>query len=352
MKRRVSVLLLALCLAIPLTLVGCGSKKVDKLSTPVQKEEAKKEVVKPIVLKMAHCDALTHPFTAGVKKMGEDLKKRSGGRLILEDYPASQLGSNKETTDAVVNDTLDIGQAQPAEVGRRLKKVMVFDLPYLLRDKDHIEKVLNGPIGAELWEELAEKTNIHVLGVMYYGTRHVTTGNVAVNTPDDMKGLKLRVPDNPISLAAGRGMGADPTPMSVSEVYLALQQGVVDGQENPIPTIFANKFNEVQKNLILTGHMKMTSLVFISDKKLKSLPEDLQKILKDTVADHMKIIGQTIYDMEISEIDRLRNTGEMTVIEPDLKAFEEQTYEYAYKNLESEWGAEGLKLIEKIKAVQ
>jgi tripartite ATP-independent transporter DctP family solute receptor len=342
MKKSI-VVLFTLCLSLSLVLVACGSKETSKTTGTNGNE-----VTSPITIKLAHVEAIDHPLSIGVKKMAEELKAKSGGRIILQDFPASQLGNPKDLADAVSNDVLDMTLSSPGELGRRHKPIMILDAPYLFRDLDHLRKTVNGPVGEGIWSPLAEKTNIRVLAGIYYGTRHVTTSKVAVKTPADMKGLKLRTPDVQISLANARGMGASPTPMAIGEVYLALQQGVIDGQENPIPTIIGNKFNEVQKYLILTEHMKAVNIVCISDKRLKSLPEDLRKIFLEVVRNFADTSSNTIKDVEDTKLAEIKQKGAMQVIQPDIEAFKQAT-KAVYKEFESQWGAG---LYEKIQDVK
>lgn len=328
-------ILLVIILGTALVTSGCG-----------QKQEAASSEVKPIVFKIAHVQAIDHPYTPGVKKLAAEVKEKSKGRLILEDYPASQLGSEKDNADGVGNNILDMAVISPGEMAKRYKPISIFDAPYAFRDVDHVMKVVNGPVGEELWKPFAEKTNIKVLSAVYYGKRQVTSSKL-VRTPADMKGLKLRTPDTAISVAVGKAMGASPTPMAVAEVYLALQQGVVDGQENPIPTIIGQKFNEVQKYLVLTGHVIQTNEFVISDKKFKALPPDLQKILVEAVQKHAVEISKVIADMENSKIEDLKKGG-MQVIEPDVAAFRQAT-SVVVKQFENDWG---VGLFEKIQAVK
>jgi tripartite ATP-independent transporter DctP family solute receptor len=280
-------------------------------------------------------------------KLVEKVKKDSDGKLIINHYPAAQLGSEKDIADGVVNGIVDMAIIGPGELGKRFKPVLVFDGPYVFRDMDHMQKVTNGPVGQELWDQMAKETGIRALNTLYYGTRYVTTSKVPVKTPADLKGLKLRTPDQPLSVANAKAMGANPTPMALSEVYLALQQGVVDGQENPIPTIASQKFNEVQKYINLTGHVVQATPVVISQKKLDSLPEDLRKILVDAVNEIAPEINQEILDNEKATLEEFKKGG-MEVVESDVDAFRQAT-QSVIKEFEDTWGKG---LYEKIQEVK
>lgn len=344
--------LFAICAAIVAASGGCQQKEAPSgasapapAQTPAPSAPAAPEA-KPITLKIAHVQSMTHPYTQGVKDIGKTLTEKTGGRLILEDYPASQLGSEKDTADSVANDVLEMAIISPAEIAKRYKPALIFDIPYVFRDVDHAMKVINGPIGQEMWDEFATSTNIRVVTSILYGSRHITSSR-PIHTPADLKGFKLRVTDTPVGLATGKALGANPTPMAFSEVYLGLSQGVVDGQENPIPTIIASKFYEVQKYLILSGHVLQTNQVTISDKKLKALPADLQASLFETFEAGAKELTNVIVKAEADGIEELKKNG-VEVITPDMEAFREAG-KAVVAQFQDQWG-EGL--YEKIQAVQ
>ena len=149
----------------------------------------------------------------------------------------------------------------------------------------YLRTVMAGPVGQDLTRQLVEKRGLRFLGTTYYGVRHVTTSRKAVRTVADMKEFKLRVPENDVFLAMARAWGAKPTPMAFGELYLALRQNVVDGQENPLPTIDSGKFHEVQKYLVLTGHILTPRMVIIHEPTWKGLSPAEQTALRDAVAE-------------------------------------------------------------------
>jgi TRAP-type C4-dicarboxylate transport system substrate-binding protein len=176
--------------------------------------------------------------------------------------------------------------------------------------------------------------------------RHLTA-NKPVNKPEDVKGLKLRVPEVPLYLEMARAWGANPTPMAFAELYLALKQGTVDAQENPIPTINSGKFYEVQKYLILTGHIMVPQFHAISDKLWKSLSPGDQKILQDAVDEGIAFSNDLLIKQEQSLVDEFKKKG-MTVITPDVEAFRKVSMT-AIPKLEEKWGKG---LYEKITAIR
>ena len=339
MKKYFIILVLVLFAASTL-LSGCGSAPTsEKPAAPAAQK---------FVYKLGHVYAPDHPFNAGMKEMAESVKAKSNGRLEIQVYPAAQLGSEKDMGDSLSRGLVDMAIIGPGELGKRYKPVLAFDGPYTFRDADHAVAVARGDIGKGLWAALEKESKIKTLDTLYYGTRWLTTSKKEVKTPDDMKGLKIRVPDQPMSIAIAKAMGASPTPMALSEAYLALSQGVADGQENPIATIVTQKFLEVQKYLVLTGHVvQMTPLVINSD-KFAALPADLQKILSDEVKTATDKINTKVKGDEGKIIEDVRKAGKVTVVTPDGAAFRKATRIVVDENKAS-WGAD---LYDKIQAVK
>lgn len=244
-------------------------------------------------------------------------------------------------------DTIDMAIIGPGELAKRHKPIFIFDGPYVFRDVDHLLKTVASPVGQEMWNALATSSNIRVLNAFYYGKKHITTAKKAVRSPADMKGLKFRVIDSPMNVAIAKAFGASPVPMAFSELYLSLQQGVVDGQENPIPTIISQKFYEVQKYLILSGAITQAAPMAISEKKYKALPADLRKILTDSLNKMIVNVNNEIIASEKNQIEFLKGKG-MEVVEPDHGAFKEAA-KVVIEQFEPQWGSG---LYEKIQNVK
>lgn len=225
-------------------------------------------------------------------------------------------------------------------------RLSIMEAPYIFRDVDHMYKAMKGPIGQEMQDELVAKRGLRSLGVLYYGVRHLTA-NKPVHAPEDVKGMKLRVPEVPLYLEMARAWGANPTPMAFAELYLALKQGTVDAQENPIPTINSGKFYEVQKYLILTGHIMVPQFHAISDKLWQSLSSGDQKILQEAVDEGIAFSNDMLIKQEQSLVDEFKKKG-MQVITPDVEAFRKASMT-AIPKLEEKWGKG---LYEKITAIR
>jgi C4-dicarboxylate-binding protein DctP len=279
-------------------------------------------------------------------KFAEMVKERTDGKVEVEIYPASQLGNEKEITDAVAMGTLDFALCGFGEVAKRYSPALIFDGPFIFRDREHQARVYKSDMFAELMKDM-ESVGISMVSPGYYGTRHVTTTKTPATTPADLKGLKLRCPDQPMFVGVTSVMGATPTPMAFAEVYLALQQGVADGQENPAAAITSMKFYEVQKYLVKTGHIIQGNHIFGSTKTLSKLPEDIQQVIAEAGSEVSDWAIQESFRIEDELLAGLEGKG-MTIVEPDLTTFVAAA-QPLYKEYESKWGKG---LLESIRAVK
>ncbi|MDR2589288.1 MAG: DctP family TRAP transporter solute-binding subunit, partial [Spirochaetales bacterium] len=262
-------------------------------------------------------------------------KTKSGGKLVINDFPAAQLGSETDITNGGVNGTIDMVISGCGEIGKRYTPIAIMDGPFLFSGYEHARKVFDGPIGKEMWDGCLKATGLRYLRANYYGARNLTTKK-PINIPDDLKGMKIRAPEQPMNVAIVRAMGAQPTPMALSEVYLALQQNVVDGQENPIPTIYSQKFQEVQSHINMTRHMTQFPILFINEKIYQGLAPELKKALDDAVKEVGPSIDKAISDDEDRLLKEMQSKG-MTVVQPNIDAFVKATAG-VYKEFEKNWG--------------
>ncbi len=278
-----------------------------------------------------------HPSVQMITRVANRVKDATQGRIEIQAYPASQLGSSKDQIESVALGTQQMVTEGAANFGQWVPSISIIEAPYVWRDAAHLTKVMSGPVGQDLNRQLVEKRGMRILGTTYYGVRQLTTTNKAVRTAADMKEFKLRVPENEVFLAMARAWGAKPTPMTFSELYLALRQNVVDGQENPLPTIDSGKFFEVQKYLVLTGHILTPRLVVINDKFWQSLSTADQKAISDAVAEGIAWNNQEILGREQTLVDKFKKAG-MEVIQPDIESFRKPVLETLPKMFEAKWG--------------
>ena len=207
-------------------------------------------------LKFAHAYETAEAHHKWAQWAADEIKKRTDGRYEIEVFPASQLGNQAEMLESITLGTADLGYVGPSLLAQAsdYPAIQIHLAAFLWRDFDHFQKFQGSDIQRRLIRGYEKESGNKLLSMTYYGSRH-TTSNKEIRVPADMKGLKMRVPPVPIYEIFPRAVGASPTPIAFAEVYLALQQGVVDAQENPLPTIQGKKFHEVQKYITLTGHM-------------------------------------------------------------------------------------------------
>jgi tripartite ATP-independent transporter DctP family solute receptor len=233
-------------------------------------------------LKWAHVYETSEAYhTAAVWAAGE-IAKRTNNRYQVEVFPASSLGKETDINQGLTLGTVDIIYTGQLFAGRTHGPLAIGGAPYMFRDFNHWKKFSTSPLFQQLGDGYQKAGGNKVVAITYYGERHVTS-NKAINKPGDMKGLKIRVPDAPLYTMFPRAVGANPTPIAFAEVYLALQNGTVDAQENPLPTIDAKKFYEVQKFIVLTGHITDALLTIVAGGTWSKLSDADKKIFEATL---------------------------------------------------------------------
>jgi tripartite ATP-independent transporter DctP family solute receptor len=205
-------------------------------------------------LKWAHVYETSEPYHTESVWAAEEIKKRTSGRFDIQVFPASSLGKETDINQGMQLGTVDMIISGPSFAARSFPRLGIAYYPFIFRDADHLLAYSKSAVFKEMVDGFREKTGIQILAYTYYGARH-TTSQTAFKDCAGMKGLKIRVPDVPTYTATPRACGANPTPIAFAEVYLALQNKTVDAQENPLTTIEAKKFYEVQKHIMLTGHI-------------------------------------------------------------------------------------------------
>ena len=278
-----------------------------------------------------------HPSVAMMERVAKQVREQTGGAVDIQTFPAGQLGSSRDLIEAASSGAVQIVDEGAAQFGQFVPQFSILEAPYLWRDAAHVRRALGSPLVDDMYAQLVAKRSMRVVGSTYYGKRHVTTGNKAVNTVDDMKGLKLRIPEVDTFRAMAEAWGARPTPMNFSELYLALSQGAVDGQENPLPTIQSAKFNEVQKYLILTGHVITPRLIVINENAWAALDAKQRQVLKASLEANGQIQDADILAQEGKLADTFK-AGGMTVIQPDVDSFRKPVLATLPAKFEGKWG--------------
>jgi tripartite ATP-independent transporter DctP family solute receptor len=223
-------------------------------------------------LKWAHVYEISEPYHTWAVWAGDEIAKRTDGRYKVEVFPASSLGKESDINEGLGLGTVDIIYTGQLFAGRFYGPIAIGGAPFVFRDYDHWAKFRTSELFGELAGGYEQTTGNHIVTLTYYGERQ-TTSNREILKPEDMAGLKIRVPDAPLYKMFPEAVGANPTPIAFAEVYLALQTGTVDAQENPLPTIQAKKFYEVQKYIALTGHITDALLTIVSGQTWGSLSD-------------------------------------------------------------------------------
>jgi TRAP-type transport system periplasmic protein len=282
--------------------------------------------------------ATSHPQVQMAERIAKEVKEKSSGRIDIQVFPNSQLGTGKDMIEAVSAGALQMTTDGAGQLGAFLPQVSVIEAPYLWRDAAHMAKAASTPLFAKMNGDLVAKRGMRMLNITYYGKRHLTTGNKDVKTPADMAGFKLRVPPVDVFRAMAEAWGARATPIAFAELYLALSQGAVDGQENPLPTIQSGKFFEVQKFLVLTEHIITPRMIIVNDAFWRGLPDADRTILEAAFAAGAKWQDGELLSQEASLVETLKKGG-MTVVQPDLALWRKPVLEQVPKKFEDKWGA-------------
>ncbi|MFN3830054.1 MAG: TRAP transporter substrate-binding protein, partial [Tepidimonas ignava] len=262
----------------------------------------------PRVIKFANQNAKGHPIVQGMDKFAELVEQKSGGRLKVQVFPGGALGSDQANVSALQGGTLEMASMNSGIFASIVKEFAVYDFPFMFGNPREADAVLDGPFGKQLHAKLEDKG---LVGLAYYelGFRHITNNRRPITKVEDIAGLKLRVIPNPINVDWVSALGANPTPLPFPELYAALEQRAVDGQENPVATIWGAKFHEVQKYLTLTYHQYNPQSVVVSKKFWDSLSADDRRILQEAALESAKFQRQQARASVDSTLDNLKKAG-------------------------------------------
>ncbi|MGF9818326.1 TRAP transporter substrate-binding protein [Brevibacillus agri] len=275
------------------------------------------------VFKAGHSLTEDHPYHLALKKMAEDVDKRSNGKVKIEVYPLSQLGAERELTEALTFGTADMSITSTAPVTNFYAKLGVLDLPFLFESREQAYKVLDGKVGEEMLKNL-ESANLVGLAWAENGFRHITNGTKDIKKPEDVSGMKIRTQENPIHLAAFETLGAKPTPMAWTEALTALQQGVVDAQENPAIVAQTYKlYDSKQTHMSLTGHVYSAAMILFSKPVWDKLPADVQQLIAEEAKKAGQYERELMIKMEEEAIANLKAKGVVVTEDVDKQAFRE-----------------------------
>jgi len=270
-------------------------------------------------LKWAHVYEVSEPYHTESLWAAEEIKKRTNGKFDIQVFPASSLGKETDINQGLQLGTVDMIISGPSFAARSFPRIGIAYYPFIFRDAAHQAAYAKSDVFKELAEGYRQKTGIVMTAYTYYGARH-TTSNRAFNDCAGMKGLKIRVPDVPAYMATPRACAANPTPIAFAEVYLALQNGTVEAQENPLTTIEAKKFYEVQKHIMLTGHIVDGLVTQIGPHVWSKLSDAEKKIFTEVTQEAAARATAQIVKREGELVDEFKKKG-INIVQVDRKSF-------------------------------
>lgn len=272
--------------------------------------------IKEHTIKFAHQNPKGHPIVMGMEKFAEIVAAKSGGKIKVNLFPGGVLGGDAPNVSGLQGGTIEMVVLNSGILASQVKEFAVYDFPFLFAKAKEADAIVDGAFGRKLHDKLQEKG---IVGLAYWelGFRNMTNSKRAINKVEDLAGLKIRVIPNPINLDWVRALDANPTPMAFPEVYAALESKALDGQENPLSTILANKFAEVQKHLTLTNHVYNPQSVIVSKKFWDTLNNDEKKLLSDAAIEAGKFQRQAARDAAGATLDALKKAGmQVTELSP------------------------------------
>lgn len=275
-------------------------------------------------LKFAHVYETSEPYHTWALWAADEIKKRSGGKYEMEVFPASSLGKETDINEGLSLGTVDVIWTGFQFAGRSYGPISISGYPYVYRSVDHWKKFLKSDLFKDLADGYQKASGNKAITATYYGKRHVTAKK-PVRTPADMKGIKIRVPDAPAYTAFPKATGANPTPIAFAEVYLALQQGVVDAQENPLTTIQAKKFYEVQSHINLTGHITDSLLAIVGGPLWNRLNDADKKLFTEVLTEAAAGCTAAIEKNEEELVAWFEKQGNTVIKDVDVAAMQKAT---------------------------
>ena len=272
-------------------------------------------------LKMNISLAQNSHYGVAIDTFAREVEKRTGGRYQIQNFYAGALGAERESIEGLQLGTLDLTMTSTGPVPNFVPDVAILDIPFLFRDYGQARAVLDGPIGQDMLKKFDAK-GITALAWGENGFRHMTNSKHPVNVPDDLKGLKMRTMENPVHIQAYKAFGIIPTPMAFTEVFTALQQGTVDGQENPVSVITAAKLDQVQKYMTLTGHVYSPALILMSKAQYDKLSPADKQAFGEAAKEAVKVNRARIDEDEKRAVADLRAKGMIIVENVDKAKFQ------------------------------
>lgn len=299
-----------------------------------------------VSIKFATANPKGHPIVLGMEKFAEIVQAKSGGKIKVNIYPSSTLGTDAATVSAMQGGTVEMASLNSGILASQVKDFEVFDFPFMFANGKEADAVVDGPFGKMMHAKLEAKGLVG-LGYWELGFRQITNGKRAITKVEDIAGLKLRVIPNAINVDWVKALGANPTPLAFAEVYAALEQGAIDGQENPVTVIAANKFFEVQKYVTLTNHQYNPQSILVSKKFWDGLSAGDKKILSDAAVESAPYQRAQSRDLASKGLEDMRKGG-MQISE--LSAAELAKFREKMKPVVEKHGAASAETVKELQA--
>lgn len=296
-------------------------------------------------LRMSQVSAADGAIGQSMDHFAALVKERTGGRVVINTFHNAQLGAERDNVEGIQLGNLDIAVVNQSVLGNFVQEISAVDLPYVIQDYDHADKIFLGEIGQGF---LAKLDGVGIKGIAIWesGFRNLTNSKRDVNTVDDVKGLRIRVMENQIHQDLWRALGADAVPMAWGDAYTAMQQGAIDGQENPTTVIDKNNVVEVNKKMAITQHCYATVFIIMSPSRWASLPAEDQKIIMECVDEAGKFERDLSRKMDTEAIETLKSKG-MAVTTPDKAGFVEKS-----KSVREKYGKKFADTLAKMEALK
>lgn len=332
MKKRVLAISMATLLCVG-AFAGCGGSSKPAASAPAasgsaasasasaEAEAPSGEAEFAMICGTSVPDS--HPYMLGMVRIGELVKEKTSGAVTLDCFGNSQLGSERDLIEGLQLGSVQMTCISTAPLAGFTDSFLVFDLPFLFENTDIARTVMDSEVGMEILHSVEDQG---LVGLAWFenGFRNVTNNVRPITVPDDLKGIKIRTMENQMHMAAFSIMGADPTPMAMGDVFTALQQGTIDAEENPVPIVATNKFQEVQKYISLTGHLFSPTPVFIAKDYYETMPAEYQTAVLEAAQEAAIYEREQIDEQNVSGLEELK-AGGMEANEPEKAPFQEAT---------------------------
>ncbi|MDK2879430.1 MAG: TRAP-type transport system periplasmic protein [Thermoanaerobacteraceae bacterium] len=322
-----------------LVVVGCGTSTKTQPNSDTKAQDQNQNSDK-IVLKLAHDQQPNQGYGIGVNKMVQEVKDKTNGKVEIQVFDRGVLGNERDVVEGLKMGTIDMAIITAGTLTNFEPKMAAINMPFIFRDWDHVNKALEGSIANEVFPALESKQKIKPLAVYALGFRNIATTKKEIKSVDDLKGLKIRVPQAPVFLSTFKALGANPTPMAWGELYTSLQTNVVDGFENSAQVMDQFKMYEVTKYLTITNHIWEGGVVLISDKAWEKLTPEFQRVLQNAALESAKYQRDQVKAQDEDMIKSLKDKG-MKVTQIPREQLE-KVAKPVYDELGKQYGIESL----------